>query len=52
VGLQIQQALDSEAAKKAQRQLRNAWPYPLRDKGKESVRVRTTTGLEVVIQVS
>lgn len=52
VGLQIQQALDSEAGKEAQKQLRGAWPHPLRDKGKESVRIRTASGLEGVIQVS
>jgi hypothetical protein len=52
VGLQIQQSLDSESIKEAQRQLRNAWSYPLRDKGKETVRVLTATGVEVEVQAS
>jgi hypothetical protein len=41
VGLQIQQALDSQEAEKA---LRDAWPYGLRDKGQETVRIYTATG--------
>ena len=52
VGLKIQQALDSEAAKEAQKQLKDIWPHPLRDKGKETVQIRTATGLEVEVEVS
>ena len=52
VGLKIQQALDSEAAKEAQRQLKDIWPHPLQDKGKETVQIRTATGLEVEVEVS
>jgi hypothetical protein len=52
VGLKIEQTLESEVGKEAQRQLRDAWPYPLRDKGKETVRLRTALGGEVEVRVS
>jgi hypothetical protein len=52
VGLKIEQSLETEAAQEAQRQLRKAWPYPLRDKGKDTVRIRTALGGEVEVRVS
>jgi hypothetical protein len=47
VGLQIRQALDSQAAQEA---LRDAWLYGLRNKGKETVQISTATGFEVQIR--
>jgi hypothetical protein len=52
VGLQIQQALDSQAAKEAEKALRDAWPYGLRDKGQETVRIATVPGFDVQSRVS
>jgi hypothetical protein len=52
VGLQIRQALDSQAAQEAEKALRDAWPYGLRNKGKETVQISTATGFEVQIRVS
>ena len=49
---QIQHAIDSEEVRQAQRQLLQAMPYKMEDKGKEKVRLRTCCGFEVRVQVS
>ncbi len=49
---QIQHSLDSEQGREAQRQLLQAYPYKMVDKGKEEVRLRTYCGLEISVRVS
>ena len=49
---QIQHAIDSEEVYQAQRQILQAMPYKMVDKGKEKVRVCTCCGFEVSASVS
>ena len=49
---QIQHAIDSEEVRQAQGQILQAMPYKMKDKGKETVRVRTSCGFEVSVRVS
>ena len=49
---QIQQTIDSEEVRQAQRQILQAMPYKMKDKGKEKVRLRTCCGFEVSIRFS
>ena len=49
---QIQQAIDSEEVHQTQRQILQAMPYKMKDKGKETVRVRTCFGFEVSVRIS
>ena len=48
----IQHSLDSEQGREAQRQLLQAYPYKMIDKGKEAVRLRTSCGFEISVRVS
>ena len=49
---QIQHSLDSEKGREAQRQIVQAYPYKMVDKGKEAVRLRTYCGFEISVRVS
>jgi hypothetical protein len=49
---QIQHSIDSENGREAQRQIMQAYPYKMVDKGKEEVRLRTCCGYEVSVRVS
>ena len=49
---QIQHSIDSEEGREAQRQIIQAYPYKMVDKGKEEVRLRTCCGFEVAVRVS
>jgi hypothetical protein len=49
---QIQHSIDSEEGREAQRQIIQAHPYKMVDKGKEEVRLRTYCGFEVTVRVS
>jgi hypothetical protein len=49
---QIQHSIDSEEGREAQRQIIQAYPYKMVDKGKEEVRLRTCCGFEVTVRVS
>jgi len=49
---QIQHSLDSENGRQAQRQILQAYPYKMVDKGKEEVRLRTYCGFEISLRVS
>lgn len=49
---QLQQALDSEAVKEAQRRLIKAWPGRLKNEGKQEVRICIGSGLWVTVRVS
>ena len=49
---QIQHSIDSEEGREAQRQLLQAVPFKMLDKGKEEVRLRTCCGFEVTVRVS
>ena len=48
----IQHAIDSEEVGQAQREILQAMPYKMKDKGKEKVRLRTCCGFEVSVHVS
>ncbi len=48
----IQHALDSEEVGQAQREILQAMPYKMKDKGKETVRLRTCWGFEVSVRIS
>ncbi len=48
----LQQALDSEALKEAQRQLIKAWPGRLKNEGKQSVRLCIGNGLRITVWVN
>ena len=49
---QIQHSIDSEEGREAQRQIIQAYPYKMVDKGKETVRLRACCGFEVTVRVS
>ena len=49
---QIQYSIDSENGREAQRQILQAYPYKMVDKGKEEVRLRTCCGFEASVRVS
>jgi hypothetical protein len=49
---QLQQALDSEELKEAQRRLIKAWPGRLKNEGKQPVRICIGSGLWVTVRVS
>jgi len=49
---QIQHAIDSAEVHQAQHQILQAMPYRMKDKGKETVRLRTCCGFEVSVRVS
>jgi len=49
---QIQHSIDSEKGREAQRQIIQAYPYKMVDKGKEEVRLRTCCGFEIAVRVS
>ncbi len=49
---QIQHSIDSEKGREAQRQIVQAYPYKLLDKGKQAVRLRTCCGFEISVRVS
>ncbi len=49
---QLQRSIDAEKGREAQRQILQAYPYKLVDKGKEEVRLRTCCGFEVRVRVS
>jgi hypothetical protein len=49
---QIQHSIDSEEGREAQRQIMQAIPFKMLDKGKEEVRLRTCCGFEVTVRVS
>lgn len=48
----VQQALESEAIKEAERQLIRAWPGKLKNEGPERVRICTGSGLRIAVRVS
>lgn len=52
VGHRIEYSLESEQLQEAQRGLVKAFPHKLKNKGKETVRIRTTTGMVVEIVAS
>ena len=49
---QIQHSIDSEKGREAQRQIIQAYPCKMVDKGKEEVRLRTCCGFEIAVRVS
>ena len=49
---QLQQALDSEALKEAQRRLIKAWPGRLKNEGKQAVRICIASGLWITVRVN
>lgn len=52
VGQRIEYSLESEQLQEAQRRWVKAFPHKLKNKGKETVRIRTTTGMVVEINAS